>query len=336
MYILELSEIGKETVWGGNLLASLYSKPFESDKNIGESWEISDLNEEKSVILNGEFKGKTLSFLVERYKEEFLGSNCIEALQLISAKKEKYFPLLIKFIDAKDKLSIQVHPDEEYAYKKHKKHGKNEMWYIVEAKNNAKILLGLREGIDKNILKKAIDNNINNIESLFNYFEVKKGDAYYIPNGCVHAILGDIMIAEIQTSSDITYRLYDWKRIDKDGKARELHIEDAFNVIENIDAYQLKSEKRNKFKNKDLEINEIFSNKYFTAEEYFIKNKFSSQTNSKTFEIFIDIEGDGFIESDIKDNNIKLKAGKTVLIPACMGNYRIKADNEIKFLRITV
>lgn len=336
MYILELSEIAKETVWGGNLLASLYSKSFESDKNIGESWEISDLNEEKSIILNGEFKGKTLSFLVERYKEEFLGSNCIEALQLISAKKEKYFPLLIKFIDAKDKLSIQVHPDEEYAYKKHKKHGKNEMWYIVEAKNNAKILLGLREGIDKNILKKAIDNNINNIESLFNYFEVKKGDAYYIPNGCVHAILGDVMIAEIQTSSDITYRLYDWKRIDKDGKARELHIEDAFNVIENIDAYQLKSEKRNKFKNKDLEINEIFSNKYFTAEEYFIKNKFSSQTNSKTFEIFIDIEGDGFIESDIKDNNIKLKAGKTVLIPACMGNYRIKADNEIKFLRITV
>lgn len=336
MYILELSEIGKETVWGGSLLASLYSKPFESDKSIGESWEISDLNEEKNIILNGEFKGKTLSFLVERYKEEFLGSNCIEALQLISAKKEKYFPLLIKFIDAKDKLSIQVHPDEEYAYKKHKKHGKNEMWYIVEAKNNAKILLGLREGIDKNILKKAIDNNINNIESLFNYFEVKKGDAYYIPNGCVHAILGDIMIAEIQTSSDITYRLYDWKRIDKDGKARELHIEDAFNVIENIDAYQLKSEKRNKFKNRDLEINEIFSNKYFTAEEYFIKNKFSSQTNSKTFEIFIDIEGDGFIESDIKDNNIKLEAGKTVLIPACMGNYRIKADNEIKFLRITV
>lgn len=330
MYILELSEIGKETVWGGSLLASLYSKPFENDKNIGESWEICDLKDDKSVILNGEFKGKTLSYLIEKYKEEFLGSNCIDII------KENFFPLLIKFIDAKDKLSIQVHPDEEYAYIKHKKHGKNEMWYIVEAKDNAKILIGLREGIDKDILKKAIDNNVNNIEKLFNYFEVKKGDAYYIPSGCVHAILGDVIIAEIQTPSDITYRLYDWKRADKDGKARELHIEDAFNVIENIDAYQLKSEKRNKFKNNNLEINEIFSNKYFTVEEYFIKNKFSSQTNSKTFEIFITLEGVGFIESDIKDNIIKLNAGKTVLIPACIGNYRIKSEEKIKFLRVTV
>lgn len=335
MYILELTEIGKETVWGGNSLASLYNKPFERAKNIGESWEICDLKEDKNIISNGEFKGKTLSFLIENYGEEFLGSNCSKFI------KEKYFPLLIKFIDAKDKLSIQVHPNEEYANKKHKKHGKNEMWYIMEAKNSPKLLIGLKEGIDKNTLKNAIENK-ENIENMFNYFEVKNGDAYYIPSGCIHAILGDVIIAEIQTPSDITYRLYDWNRIDKNGKGRELHIEDSFNVIENIDYSKLKSKRINKLKNENLEINEIFSNKYFTTEEYIIKNNknnkndFSSKTNNKTFEIIINIEGNGIIESDIKDNIIKLNAGKTVLIPASLGNYRIKSEKEMKFLRITI
>lgn len=333
MYILELSEIGKETVWGGNSLTSLYSKPFKRDKNIGESWEICDLQEDKNIISNGEFKGKTLSYLIEKYGEEFLGSNCIEAI------KEKYFPLLIKFIDAKDKLSIQVHPNEEYANKKHNKHGKNEMWYIMETKNNPKLLIGLKDGIDKYRLKNFIENdsyNNLNMENIFNYFEVKKGEAYYIPNGCIHAILGDIIVAEIQTPSDITYRLYDWNRADKNGNTRKLHIEDSFNVIKNIDAFKLKSKKINKFKDNNLEINEIFSNKYFTTEEYIVKNNFSSKTNYKTFEIIINIEGNGFIESDIKDNIIKLNAGKTVLIPASIGNYRIKTNSEIKFLRVTV
>ena len=333
MYIFELSEIGKETVWGGNSLSSLYSKPFEQNKNIGESWEICDLKDDKNIISNGEFKGKTLSYLIENFGKEFLGSDCIEFQEI--KKEEKYFPLLIKFIDAKDKLSIQVHPNEEYANKKHNKHGKNEMWYIMDAKNNPKLLIGLKEGIDKTALKKAIENN-ENIENMFNYFEVKNGDAYYIPSGCIHAILGDVIIAEIQTPSDITYRLYDWNRIDKNGKGRELHIEDSFNVIENIDASKLKSQRINKIKNDNLEINEIFSNKYFTTEEYIIKNDFSYKTNNKTFEIIINIEGNGIIESDMKDNIIKLNAGKTVLIPASLGNYRIKSEGEMKFLRVTV
>ena len=329
MYILELNEIGKETVWGGNSLASLYNKPFDSAKNIGESWEICDLKDDKNIISNGDFQGKTLSYLIENYGEEFLGSDCGEFL------KEKYFPLLIKFIDAKDKLSIQVHPNEEYANKKHNKHGKNEMWYIIEAKNNPKLLIGLKEGIDKTALKKAIENN-SNIEDMFNYFEVKEGDAYYIPSGCIHAILGNVIVAEIQTPSDITYRLYDWNRLDKNGKGRELHIEDSFNVIENIDASKLKSQRINKFKNVNLEINEIFSNKYFKTEEYILRNNFYSKTNNKTFEIIINIEGNGFIESDMKNNIIKLTAGKTVLIPASLGNYRINTYEKIKFLKVTV
>ena len=325
MYLLEFEEISKEVIWGGNTLASLYSKPFDKNKTIGESWEICGLPNDDNIVLNGEFKGRTLSSLVEEYGVKLLGTKC----------KDDYFPLLIKLIDARDKLSIQVHPNEEYANKRHNKHGKNEMWYVMNTDGNAKLLIGLKENITKDDLKKAICNK-ENIEDMFNYFEIKKGDAFYIPNGCIHAILGNSVIAEIQTPSDVTYRLYDWNRVDKNGKSRELHIEDSFNVIKDIDAYSLKSNKHSKFKNSLLEINTVFSNKYFTAEEYIITDNFDSKTDGESFEIIIAVEGNGTIESNIDGNVIKLYSGKTVLIPASLGDYIIKTNNSIKFLRITL
>lgn len=324
MYIFEFKEIGKESIWGGNTLVKSYSKPFDKDKNIGESWEICDLKNDKNIIANGKFKDKTISFIIEELGEKLLGNNC---------KNQEYFPLLIKFIDARDKLSIQVHPDEEYANKKHDKHGKNEMWYIMEADENAKLLVGLKEGVDKNKLKEAIENK-KNIEDMFNYFDVKKGDAFYIPNGCIHAIMGNSLIAEIQTPSDVTYRLYDWNRVDKNGNSRELHIEDSFNVIKDIDAFQLKSKKENIIKKGNIEINNIFSNEYFTTEEYVIKDKYTSKTNNKTFEIILVMEGSGTIASN--ENTVELEAGKTVLLPAYLGEYSINTEKGIKLLRVTV
>lgn len=324
MYIFEFKEIGKESIWGGNTLVKSYSKPFDKDKNIGESWEICDLKNDKNIIANGEFKDKDISFVIERLGEKLLGNNC---------KNQEYFPLLIKFIDARDKLSIQVHPDEEYANKKHDKNGKNEMWYIMEADENAKLLVGLKEGVDKNKLKEAIENK-KNIEDMFNYFDVKKGDAFYIPNGCIHAIMGNSLIAEIQTPSDVTYRLYDWNRVDKNGNSRELHIEDSFNVIKDIDAFQLKSKKENIIKKDNIEINNIFSNEYFTTEEYVIKDKYTSKTNNKTFEIILVMEGSGTIASN--ENTVELEAGKTVLLPAYLGEYSINTEKGIKLLRVTV
>ena len=324
MYIFEFKEIGKESIWGGNTLVKSYSKPFDKDKNIGESWEICDLKNDKNIVANGEFKNKNLSFIIEQLGEKLLGSNC---------KNNKDFPLLIKFIDARDKLSIQVHPDEEYANRKHNKHGKNEMWYIMEADENAKLLIGLKKGIDKNKLKEAIENK-ENIENMFNYFDIKKGDAFFIPNGCIHAIMGNSLIAEIQTPSDVTYRLYDWNRVDKNGNSRELHIEDSFNVIKDIDASQLKSKKENLLKEDNIEINNIFSNEYFSTEEYLIKDKYVSKTNTKTFEIILVIEGNGKITSN--ENTVELEAGKTVLLPAYLGEYNIYSEKSIKLLRVTV
>lgn len=325
MYLLEFKEISKEVIWGGNTLASLYSKPFDKNKAIGESWEICDLPNDNNIVINGELRGRTLSSLVKEYGTKLLGTKF----------KEDYFPLLIKLIDARDKLSIQVHPDEEYAIKRHNKHGKNEMWYVMNTDGDAKLLIGLKENFTKEDLKNDL-NDKKNIEDMFNYFDIKAGDAFYIPNGCIHAILGNSVIAEIQTPSDVTYRLYDWNRVDKNGKSRELHIEDSFNVIKDINAYSLKSDKKNKFKDALLEINTIFSNEYFTAEEYIVKNNFSSKTNDESFEIIIVADGNGIIKSNINDNIINLHSGKTVLIPASLGEYIINTDNSIKFLRITL
>ena len=207
------------------------------------------------------------------------------------------------------------------------------MWYIMEADENAKLLVGLKEGVDKNKLKEAIENK-KNIEDMFNYFDVKKGDAFYIPNGCIHAIMGNSLIAEIQTPSDVTYRLYDWNRVDKNGNSRELHIEDSFNVIKDIDAFQLKSKKENIIKKDNIEINNIFSNEYFTTEEYVIKDKYTSKTNNKTFEIILVMEGSGTIASN--ENTVELEAGKTVLLPAYLGEYSINTEKGIKLLRVTV
>ncbi|MEI0607092.1 type I phosphomannose isomerase catalytic subunit [Brachyspira pulli] len=323
MYLLEFNEISKEVIWGGNSLSTVYSKPFDKDKTIGESWEICDLPNDNNVVSNGELKGKTLSYLVKEYGSKLLGTKY----------KEDYFPLLIKLIDAKDKLSIQVHPDEEYANKRHNKHGKNEMWYVMDTYGDAELLIGLKENVTKEDLKKAIDNK-ENIEDMFNYFDIKKGDAFYIPSGCIHAILGNVIIAEIQTPSDVTYRLYDWNRVDKNGKSRELHIEDSFNVIKNINAFSLKSSKNNKIKTNTLEINTVFTNDYFTTEEYIINGDYSSKTNEESFEIIIVLEGDGTIESSV--NSVDLKIGKTVLLPASLGDYTIKSSKGMKFLRVTI
>ncbi|MEI0488710.1 type I phosphomannose isomerase catalytic subunit [Brachyspira pulli] len=323
MYLLEFNEISKEVIWGGNSLSTVYSKPFDKDKTIGESWEICDLPNDNNVVSNGELKGKTLSYLVKEYGSKLLGTKY----------KEDYFPLLIKLIDAKDKLSIQVHPDEEYANKRHNKHGKNEMWYVMDTYSDAKLLIGLKENVTKEDLKKAIDNK-ENIEDMFNYFDIKKGDAFYIPSGCIHAILGNVIIAEIQTPSDVTYRLYDWNRVDKNGKSRELHIEDSFNVIKNINAFSLKSSKNNKIKTNTLEINTVFTNDYFTTEEYIINGDYSSKTNEESFEIIIVLEGNGTIESSV--NSVDLKIGKTVLVPASLGDYTIKSSKGMKFLRVTI
>ena len=217
IYPMKLKPYCKKTIWGGYRLASEFGKG-ENGELIGETWELSARNGTSAVISGGEYDGMTLYDFVLKYpdavKKGFAASR---------------FPLLIKFIDAADDLSIQVHPDDAYASAYTEDSGKTEMWYIVVAAPGAEIVYGLSEKYDREKFKKALENG--EIESLLNRVAVRKGETYFIPSGMVHAICKGVLICEIQQNSDITYRVYDYNRRQSDGTLRKLHVADALNVI---------------------------------------------------------------------------------------------------------
>ena len=218
MYPLKLSAPLKDYIWGGERLKKEYG--FKSDKKIAEAWVLSNREDGQSVVLNGELKGKTLGEAIEIFGSECIGKN---------AAVFKYFPLLIKLIDAKDKLSVQVHPADDYALKYEGEFGKTEMWYVLSAAPDAKLIYGLKEAVSKEKLKEYIDTD--RITELCNFVPVKAGDVFFIPAGTVHAIGEGMLIAEVQQNSNITYRVSDYGRLGADGKPRALHREKALDVI---------------------------------------------------------------------------------------------------------
>lgn len=221
IYPMKLRSYCRKTIWGGYRLASEFGKG-EKGELIGETWELSARSGTSAVVSGGEYDGKALFDLVNEYpdmvKKGFAASR---------------FPLLIKFIDAADDLSIQVHPDDAYATAYTDDSGKTEMWYIVDAAKDAEIVYGLKEKYDRARFKKALEDNA--LEPLLNRVRVKKGETYFIPSGMVHAICKGVLICEIQQNSDITYRVYDYNRRQSDGTLRKLHVSDALNVIKDCE-----------------------------------------------------------------------------------------------------
>ena len=219
MYPLLLKAPVKDYLWGGRRLIDDFG--FESDaEKAAEAWVLSCHKDGQSVVKNGEFAGLTLSEAIEKMGQNVLGKNAL---------KFPYFPLLIKFIDAKDRLSVQVHPDDEYALLHEKEYGKTEMWYVVDCEEGAKLIYGLNKNISKPELEQRIKSN--SLTEVCNYVDVKKGDVFFISAGTLHAIGKGILIAEIQQNSNTTYRVSDYGRLGADGKPRPLHIEKAIDVI---------------------------------------------------------------------------------------------------------
>jgi len=317
MYIIEFEDIGKEIIWGGNKLTSIYKKDFDKSKNIAESWNISPIEDSESIVKDGLFKGKTI--------------NELSVENIFGLKSKGYFPIFIKMIDANKKLSVQVHPNEEYAMKTHNEHGKNEMWYIMDAEHDAKLLIGLKSGVSVDTFKSAIENG-EHIEEMFNYVDVKKGDVFFIPSGCIHAIMAGVVIAEIQTPSNITYRIYDWNRVGDNGEKRELHIKDAFNVIKPFGVNDTKINKI--YKSYDnYKISYIIDNEFFCVDEIILNkgSEYSSSTNIECFDIIFILDGVGRIKAT---NELDVYAGKTFLLPSSLGKFKLFADSELTFLRI--
>jgi len=299
-YPIKFNPILKEKIWGGEKLSSILNKKSDS-KQVGESWEISGVEGDISVVANGLYKGKTLNDLIATHKSTFLGQENIDVFG-------ENFPLLIKFLDAKTNLSVQVHPDDAMAKAKHNSFGKTEMWYIMDSDDDAEIVLGLKNNaIDTNVLA---DINASNVDAIFNTEKVKQGDSYFIPAGKIHAIGAGVLAAEIQQTSDITYRVYDWDRTDDNGKQRELHTNLAQQATKRFASngksdYVLKQDQTSKLVDCDFFTTNIFEVKGMQQRDY---------TTKDTFVIFMCVEGKA--ELTVNNQTEFIAMGETVLIPA--------------------
>ena len=309
LYPLFFEPVYKTTIWGGRNFKRVFNRDIPDGK-IAESWEVCCHKNGTSVIVNGSIKGKTLQYVFENYKEDLIGS-----------KFDKYdrFPLLIKFIDANDRLSVQVHPGNDYALKFESDFGKTEMWYIVDAKEDAKLICGTKKGTSRENFKKALENG--NIEDYLNIINVKKGDCVYIPSGTVHAIMDGLLIAEIQQNSDITYRVHDWGRVDKNGKPRELHVDKALDVINYSYESNVITPAVKIFPGYKIE--KLVENDYFTTNKIVINGVYNDKTIN-SFYTFVCVEGAGILKYE--DTIYNINAGTSFLIPACLGSFSISGN----------
>lgn len=283
---------------------------------IGESWEISAVPSSKSVVKNGALAGKTLNELVEEFKEEFVGKSVYE-------RYGNNFPLLIKYIDAAKDLSVQVHPDNKMAMAHHNSLGKSELWYIMKAEPNAKIYVGFKSPISQYEYAKRIEDG--SICEVLQEHYVKPGDVFYIPAGRVHAICGGIMLAEIQQSSDLTYRIFDYNRPGLDGKPRELHTELAKQALD-YSVYPNYNVEYNSVINKPipLEVNEIFSIKLLQVNRAFHRKLYKYDS----FVIYMCLEGNATITLRDSKESITLTEGNSCLIPAGVVDFDVAPNNS--------
>ena len=322
LYPLKFEPICLEKIWGGNRLKTLLGKKYNT-KNCGESWEISGYDDKISVVANGFLKGNDLNELIEIYMGDLVGDKVYE-------KFGNEFPLLIKFIDAQDDLSIQVHPNDELSKERHNAFGKTEMWYVVDAAEGALINSGFNQPVDREKYIEYLENG--NLTDLLKYDEAKVGDVFFIPAGRVHAICKGSMVTEIQQTSDVTYRIFDYSRKDQKGNERELHNDLALDAID----FSYLKDYKTKYKTELNKPTEIVTCKYFTTnilEFNAVIEKDSFKTDS--FVIYITLEGEFEIETEAGTE--KVGKGETVLIPASIEFLKLNPLNgKVKLLEVYI
>ena len=297
-------------VWGGNQLRP-YKGLEPSDEPIGESWEVSAVPTSTSIIANGELKGKDLITLINDYPEQILGKE-------VHQRYHGQLPLLVKFIDAKRDLSIQVHPNDEMAMREHGKMGKSEMWYIIKAEEGSHLYAGFKQEITPDEYQRRIADGT--ITEVLADHKVKAGDVFYLPAGRVHAICGGIMLAEVQQSSDVTYRIYDYNRPGLDGKPRELHTELAAKALD----YHVEQNYRTEYSEADNKALHIIDSPYFDVRVMELSEPFHRNLlKYDSFVISMCMEGDCKIHIRNTNDEITLKQGYCTLIPAVIANYDV-------------
>lgn len=311
LYPFKFSPILKSKIWGGDKLVSKLGKESELT-NIGESWEISDVNGEVSVVANGPLKGESLKNLINTYTSDLVGTKNFEQFGC-------NFPLLIKFIDAKTPLSIQLHPNDKLAAERHNSFGKTEMWYVLQADQDADLIVGFNRPMTKEVYLKHLESKT--LPEILNFEKVEKGDVFFIEVGRIHAIGAGVLLAEIQQTSDITYRVYDWDRLDDEGNERELHNDQA------IDAFNFDLENDYKIsypKSRNIS-NGMISCTYFTTNYLKLDRPLTKVNHNDSFVIYLCV--DGKVNIVAGDYSETIKKGETILVPASIKNYEISTQN---------
>ena len=320
LYPLFFKPISKERLWGGRKLMEFLNKPFQGNL-IGESWELSAVSGDESVVSNGSLQGKQLNELIEIFKADLVGKSVYERFG-------NDFPVLIKYIDAKKDLSVQLHPHDHLAKERHNSFGKNEMWYIMDADPGAQLIAGFSKDTNQKEYQQHLQNG--QIEDLLHYESVKRGDTFFIRTGTVHAIGSGILLAEIQQTSDITYRIFDWNRTDKDGNTRELHTELALDAID----FAKRDNHKVAYTAEPNQRSLMVDSSYFTTEIIAVQGKMHVQTDQlDSFVVLMAVHGDSEISVD--DTSYQLPFGSTVLLPACLKGFSIQA-NQSEVLMVTI
>ena len=319
MYPYKFNPILKSTIWGGDQIIPFKHLTIHQEQ-VGESWEISAVAGDESVVANGVDKGRNLAELVKMYKQDLVG-------------KENYdrfgetFPLLVKFIDAREDLSIQVHPNDELAMKRHHSMGKTEMWYIIDnANGTAHLRSGLKRRITPDEYAEMVENHT--ITDALGDYAVQPGDVFFLPAGRIHSIGTGCFLAEIQQTSNVTYRIYDFNRKDKNGNTRELHTELAKAAID----YDVQADYRTIYKPKLNEPVELVRCPYFTTSVYDLTEEMTiDYCELDSFVIFVCLEGSGIVTDD-RGNELPLQAGESLLFPATTKEVQVHVNKHLKFL----
>lgn len=319
MYPIKCSRHFVSKVWGGRNLSNLLSIELPGNSGIGETWELSVREDISSFAENGRHKGKSLESIIKGSPETIMGKKIVK-------QHGSNFPLIIKFLDINDKLSIQVHPDNDYAKYQNELYGKHESWYVLGASEDAEIIYGLKDGVDRSTLEAAIYKN--RLENLFNIVKVKAGDFLDIKPGVVHGTLnGSVQVCEIQQNSDLTYRLFDFDRLYK-GRKRKLHIKQALNVIDYDIKNRISSENtRIKSNINGNNVSVLIQNDYYSILHCSIKNELKFPVHSN-FTVYSIISGSGEVCSN--NSSLKISQGDTIFVPA---NLSLKAIGNMKLIR---
>ncbi|OWP74592.1 type I phosphomannose isomerase catalytic subunit [Flavobacterium oreochromis] len=312
LYPLQFEPIFKDRIWGGTRLKTLLNKSIPSDTT-GESWELAAIGQDVSVVSKGAYKGMLLTDLLQKYPVEILGTNVYQRFGT-------QFPLLFKFLDAREDLSIQVHPNDLLAKERHNSFGKTEMWYVIEAEPEAKLIVGFKENASKEAYLEHLKKKT--VSSILDAYAVKGGDVFYLETGTVHAIGAGTVVAEIQQTSDITYRIYDFDRKDAQGNLRELHVDLALDAID----YKKKKVKVDYTLLENQTVS-VVESPYFTVKVLDLKGGYKSLGEEESFVVYMCTEGS--LELKINEELYGFSKGDTFLIPAALKNYELIGKSKL-------